>query len=234
MKITKTVLASLAVLAFLAVSTRPARAGQMDCTSANPCTNFGGSIYTSSELIVSPSVANANYNVTVTEQVFENTSDGVYTYAFDVDNDSVGSGAGAITITAADTWTFTGSGAVNNYAANLRYGVVFLPPSGFALNTSSVPGTLNLTSNSQLTTSFSLPQGGEFTFFAQGGAPATGGFETGDGGPAFVAPAGTSGFSLGIESPASLPEPSVLTQLGASLLLMLAIPFVVRLRQRMA
>jgi len=207
MKITKTVLACLAVLAFFALTTRSARAGDVDCTTS-VTTCFGSTVAGTA----SGTLTGGTHAATFNETVYKSGS--VYTYVFSFTN----SGS---SLDYASAFTSEVSGSTDNFNCGngscLNYGVVIpmssVNDTGFTFNSLSM--TVNFST---------LASGGNFTFYVQSTmGPTNGGFLVGNGGPSATANA------LGA------PEPNVLTLLGSLLLvLMLGMPFASGLRTRTA
>lgn len=213
MKITKTVLACLAVLAFFALTTRSARAGDTDCNiSLNTC-NFGtltGDV--AGGVLVG--TTDSSERATFAEQVY--VSGGVYTYVFTITNTSTD----GTNLDLANTYTlpFPSHDYFNSHDA---WGVVTDQTS-----TGVDDIAFNFLTGSLSVNYSSLAPGQSFTFYAQGAGPTNGQFYGGNSGP------------TGADSswdPKLVSEPNVLTLLGSLLLvLVLGMPFTAVLRRRTA
>jgi len=216
MKITKTVLTCLAVLAFFALTTRSARAGESDCSISGvptpSCSFTGGTPNTlPTQSDTSP------FGATLDESTYQNGS--VYTYVYKLTDTSGAQISG-----------------LNLFATVAGYSLDSFNPAGpFGIVTDQTNFTVTANAGCGAgpfcfgSSSFSVDFGsafdksGEmFTFYVTGPAPIAGQLNLNDG--------GTDAFSPTVSGS----EPSVLIQLGASLLLMLAIPFAVRLRRQAA
>jgi hypothetical protein len=208
MRITKRVLAGLAVLAVFTLTSRSARAGDMNCATVAAC-SFGTAIATDMG-----TTTGTGHNASYTETVYQNGS--VFTYLFTI-SDTTGP-----TLDYASTFTNSSSGSIDNFNCGngscLNYGVI----NGL----STVNGTGFTFMDFSLQVGIKqLGNGGTFAFYAQSGeGPTAGQIYVGDGGPT---------TPVGSLDPAY--EPSVLTLLGSLLLLLLlGKPFASILRTRTA
>lgn len=213
MKITKSVLACVAVLAFVALSTRPAHAGDVDCTTGvTAC--FGTTIVgTASGLL-----AGNGHAASFAETVYKQGS--VYTYVFTITNDNTAALDFANTFTSA-----SGGGFGDNFNCGngscLNYGVV----TGVGFTTAGKDDTGFSFNSLSLQVGFtSLSSQQQFTFYVQGGPTASG--------KIYVGNSGATGQDNSLD-PAS--EPGILILLGSLLgLLLLGLPFAPRLRAAIA
>ena len=216
MKTVRTALASLGVLAFLALATTAANASAMDVTCSGTATSCGfGTLVTT----LPGSLSGGGHNATFTEDVFKNGS--VYTYVLQIQNTGSALGSAKIsTASSSDNFNCASGGSANC----LDYGIVSggITNSTMLGETSSAFafGTLSVTVQFAST----LSGGSYLTFYVQGGAPVTGTFNVGNG-------SSTTNSSNALAAP----EPNVLTLLGSLLLmLVLGMPLASRLRTRTA
>ena len=210
MKTMRTVLPCFGMLVLLAFATTFARAGDTDCTTGlTSC--FGINVVGTA----SGSLSGGGHVASFAETVFKQGS--VYTYVFTITN------LNTALLDFANTFTNAGLGDNFNCGNGScqNYGVV----TGAAFTTPGKDDTtwgFNPLSLQVGFTTLGLNQ--KLTFYVQGGAPAPG--------MIYVGNRGATGQHSSLD-PAPLSEPGVLTLL-ASLLLVLGIPFVGRLRPREA
>lgn len=217
MKITKSVLACLAMLAFFVLTTSSARAADVDCggSTPQPACNFGTQLVTYTLTNVPLAGGSGSHSAQFSESVYKNGS-GIYTYVFAVNN---------LNSNFLDTLsTFANSGSGDGFSCSglLDCGVVGLGTGGSTVNdTSFIFNAGSLVVNfGQL-----LGPNNQFEFYVQStGAPVAGQFNTGDKGSTLYDPSWNA-----------TPEPGVLTLLGSLLLvLLLGAPLATRLRTRTA
>ena len=231
MKITKSVLACLAVLAFMVLTTGSARAGgtDSDCASATITTcGFG----TLTATLAPITVTNGSDSATITEYVFD-SGGGVFTYAFTVQN------TGSVGLSQATAVTLLGLPGNDRYNPNGLFGVetnINYTTAGIDDITDAGAGLGFIFGTNDLKVNFctvsnctpagpGLAANDKFTFFVTGPDPGPGNIA--------VCNSGCTASNV-VNSLQPLVEPSMLSQLSVSLLLMVAVPFVVRLRRRIA
>jgi hypothetical protein len=217
MKTIRAVLSCFAVLGLLAFATTLARAaGDTDCATLASC-GFVAPVAS-----MSGTLTGGGHNVSFIEQVYQKGS--VFTYVFQLTNNNNVS----LGIDFAKLFTNTGGGGSgDNFNCGdgscLNYGIV---KGGITTATTFEPpetGKFNFNTLSFEIDFKVLKKGQSITFYLQGGAPAFGTLSAGNGTP-------TNGST--VLTPGS--EPGVVTLLGSSLLLVLGIPLVGRLRSREA
>jgi len=215
MKITKTILACLAVLAFFALTTRCARAGDVDCTSvgSGACSTFGGSVASANGTLTGASGESASFN----ETVYQNGT--VFTYVFTITNNSTG----GILLNSATIFTNAGGGGFGDNF-NCPAGGIGTCLNYGEITTSATEGDtgFDFKLNSLTVGIASLPVNGSFTFYVQGAGTTNGTISVSNSGPT-----GPGAVKTAVS------EPNALTLLGSLLfVLLLGMPVGVRLRQR--
>ena len=224
MKITKTVLACLAVLALFALTAGRAIAGADNCSGPSSGCGFGSIVNTQTTYYDSTgttALTAQSGGFQLTETVYQLTG-GSYAYVFDLTNNSANA---AEVLTNESAFTGSSGSGVDEFNPNYNFGVITGTPyttSGATYGIGGTNGDGFSFNPGALSVSFSLqPNGNSFTFYAEGTGPTNGGWSSHDG---VVLQASTLG-------PAHMPEPGVLTLLGSLLLvLLLGAPLATRLR----
>lgn len=220
MKITKTVLACLAVLAFFALTTRSARAGEMDCKLSS----CAFSSVTPTTVFLNESGTGLLTGLSLTENIYDNS--GVYTYVFQLQDAKVGGSSG---LNSEVAFTILPGFSADSFNPSLKFGLITDETNNGATGSVGCGGTgIFCFGSAGLTVGFGAHQlnaGQEFTFYAQGDAyiPNDGQLKV------------TDGHQQLFTADTPVPEPGVLTLLASLLLVLgLGMPFAFRLRTRTA